>query len=262
VAVQAGWTAIQHEASTLVADAAGRGITVRIVGSAGIRLHCADASAAMDLVDRRAKDLDLVVRAKDRSRLRDLLEARGYVVDRDVLVAMEGTRFAFSHPESGVDVDVFVDKLEFCHTIELGSRWERHPTTLPVEDLLLQKLQVHEPTVTDVLDAAAVLASHDVGDGAHAEEIDASYLAGLLARDWGFHRDATANLERVRATVAATGSAELRLPAESSERARRGAAVLAEAIEEAPKSRGWRMRARIGERMQWWEDVSDREETY
>lgn len=258
--VQAGWAAIQQEATTLVAEATEREIVVRIVGSAGIRLHCEGASATMDLVDRRAKDLDVVVRGRDKARLRDLLEARGYLVDRDLLVAMEGTRFAFTHPDTGVDVDVFVDKLEFCHTIELGDRWGRHPTTLPVEDLLLSKLQVHEPTVTDMLDAAVVLATHDVGDGTHPEEIDASYLAGLLARDWGFHRDATANLDRVRATI--SDESGLRLPADAGERAQRGAATLAGAIEEAPKSRGWRMRARIGERMQWWEDVNDREDTY
>ena len=258
--VQGGWAAIQQEATVLAGEAAERDIVVRIVGSAGIRLHCAGASATMDLVDRRAKDLDVVVRGRDRSRLRDLLEARGYLVDRDLLVAMEGTRFAFSHPDTGVDIDVFVDKLEFCHTIELDDRWARHPTTLPVEDLLLQKLQVHEPTVTDMLDAAVVLATHDVGDGSDPEEIDAGYLAGLLARDWGFHRDATANLERVRATI--DEESQSRLPAKAGERARRGTAALAGAIAEAPKSRGWRMRARIGERMQWWDDVNEREDTY
>jgi hypothetical protein len=80
----------------------------------------------------------------------------------------------------------------------------------------------------------------------------------VLAGDWGFHRDATANLDRVR-------DAAGRLVPLSAERARRvgdAASALGEAIAQARKSRGWRMRARLGERMQWWEDVNERVDTY
>jgi len=240
----------------LVAGSTAAGLTVRLVGSTGIRLHCADASATMDSVERPAKDIDIVVRHGDRGALRAWLEQRGWVVDRDLLVAMEGERFAFHHPESGLDLDVFVDKLEFCHTIQLDGRWEHHATTLSIEDLLLQKLQVHDITEADVLDAAIVLATHDVEPAAGNDElIDCRYVAGLLARDWGFHRDATANLERVRQAAPV-------LPAERARRVETGATKLQEAIDDTQKSRGWRMRARVGERMQWWEDVSEREDTY
>ena len=242
------WPEIEDEATAILGAAAEQGVTVRVVGSAGIRMHCPQARGAMDTLRRDAKDLDLVVRSADRNGLRALLEARGYVVDRDLLVAMEGRRFAFQHADTGLDVDVFVDKLEFCHTLELDGRWERHATTLGIEDLLLQKLQVHELTDTDVMDAAVVLATHAVGPG-DPERIDAGYVAAVLAGDWGFHRDATANLERV-----AAAAAELGLPVDL--------APLGEAIEGARKSMGWRMRARVGERMQWWEDVDERVDTY
>jgi hypothetical protein len=250
------WALIQEEAINLVNGSTAAGLTVRIVGSTGIRLHCPDASATMDAVERPAKDIDLVVRHSDRGKLRAWLEERGWVVDRDMLVAMEGERYAFHHPEAGLDLDVFVDKLEFCHTIGLNGRWEQHATTIPIEELLLQKLQVHDITSADVLDAAIVLATHDVapGDG-DGEVIDCAYVAGLLARDWGFHRDATANLERVR-------EAAPRLSGDRGRRVEQRAVKLREAIDGTQKSRGWRMRARVGERMQWWDDVSEREDTY
>ncbi len=252
------WQELQREATDLIATAAGLGLTVRIVGSAGIRMHCSEAAAIMDELERPAKDLDVVVRSGDRGRLRSLLEARGYVIDRDLLVAMEGQRFSYHHPDSGVDLDVFVEKLEFCHTIELGGRWELHASTIPVEELLLQKLQVHELTQCDVLDAAVLLAAHDVGAGSDVEEIDSRHVAALLARDWGFHRDATANLIRVRD---ATGG-ELRLLGDRVRRVRDGVAQLAEVIDGTQKTMAWRMRARVGERMRWWEDVEDRVDTY
>lgn len=220
-------------------------------------MHCSQASRIMDEIERPAKDLDLVVRSSDRRRLRSMLEARGYEVDRDLLVAMEGQRFAFHHSERGVDIDVFVDKLEFCHTIELTGRWELHETTIPLEDLLLQKLQVHEPTHSDLIDSAVLLASHRVGIGG-AEEIDPGYVGSVLARDWGFHRDAVANLKRVNDSA----GAEVALPADHVGRVRDVAAQLLEAIDSAKKTMSWKMRDRVGERMQWWEDVSEREDTY
>jgi len=253
--VTATWPAIQTEAAEVVASATEQGMTVRVVGSTGIRMHCAPARAAMDDVERASKDLDLVVRSGDRNGLRSLLEARGYVVDRDLLVAMEGQRFAFHHPGLDLELDVFVERLQFCHTIELDGRWERHATTIPIEDLLLQKLQVHDITPSDVLDAAIVLATHDVApDQGDDEVIDCGYVAALLARDWGFHRDATENLERVRDMAGAL--------ADGAQRVQDRAVKLRAAIDDKDKSRGWRMRARVGDRMQWWDDVSDREDTY
>lgn len=255
------WEAIEQETAALVSHAADDGITMRVVGSTGIRMHCPQAAAAMDAVGRAPKDIDVVVRHADRGRLRDWLEARGWVVDRDVLVAMEGERFAFCHASTGMDLDVFVERLQFCHTIELGDRWEIERTTLPIEDLLLQKLQVHELKPSDAIDAAIVLATHDVGEGGDdLELIDGGYLAAVLARDWGFHRDASENLRQVGAAAGADGEAAL--PAGQAARVREGATRLLQTIDRAPKSMSWKMRARVGERMQWWDDVSEREDTY
>ena len=261
VAVDASvnWETIVAEAHDLVTEATSAGITVRVVGSLGVRLHCTRAAAAMDAAGRRAKDVDLVVKGGDRKGFRRLVESRGYEVDRDLLVAMEGTRYGFSHPERGIDLDVFVDKLEFCHTVELDGRWTRHALTLSTEDLLLSKLQVHEMTATDVVDAAVLLATHDVDAADPPEGIDSAYVGGVLAGDWGFHRDATANLGRLRDALAGGG---VPLPADGAARAGRNVAALLDAIDRTKKTMAWRMRARVGERMQWWDEVADREETY
>jgi hypothetical protein len=248
------WAAVHQAAVALVGEAAARGQVLRLVGSTGIRLHCPPAAAALDRLGRPAKDIDVVCRHEDRKGLRRLLEERGWEVDRDLLVAMEGRRYAFRHPASGLELDVFVDRLEFCHTIELRDRLAARELTVPVEDLLLQKLQIVRQTVTDQMDAAALLATHPVAAGeAAGEAIDPGYVAGLLARDWGFHRTATANLAALRDGPAGNGAAE----------AVRGRVdALLAAIEAAPKSVRWRARARVGERLQWWQDVDEREAVY
>ena len=249
-----GWAAVHDEAVALVAEAAARGQVLRLVGSTGIRLHCPPAAAALDRLGRPAKDIDLVCRHEDRKGLRRLLEDRGWRVDRDLLVAMEGRRYAFSHPERGLELDVFVDRMEFCHTIELRDRLAARELTVPVEDLLLQKLQIVRQTVTDRMDAAALLATHPVGEsGDPGEAIDPAYVAGLLARDWGFHHTATANLAALRDEAAGNGSAAT---------VRGRVDALLGVIEAAPKSVRWRARARVGERMQWWQDVDEREAVY
>jgi hypothetical protein len=259
------WTTLQSEAVAIVAAAEQRGVTLRVVGSAGIRLHCDAAAPLMDELGRGAKDIDFLVPQRHRKGMRQLLEGRGYVIDRDLLIAMEGARYSFEHAETGAEIDVFVEKLEFCHTIELGARLTAHPVTIPVEELLLQKLQIIEMTTTDTIDASVLLATHQVsGSGgsepaAGPEVIDSGYIARLLARDWGFHHTAMRNLDRV---LPAAGPGRVDLGPAGNEQARRGAQRLREAAEAEPKTLSWRMRDKVGERKQWWQDVDDREATY
>lgn len=266
------WDQLEAEARALVPAAAADGVTLRVVGSAGIRLHCAWPAGLMDALGRPAKDIDFVVPQGHRKGMRRFLEARGYVIDRDLLIAMEGRRYTFRHPGTGVDIDVFVERMEFCHTVEVAGRLDRHPVTICPDDLLLQKLQVIRMTTTDLLDAGVLLATHRVagagagagpaggadGPGDCTQEIDAPRIAGLLARDWGFHHTATANLAKVRDAAAA----EPRFGADAAARIAGRAGLLLAAIEAEPKTRGWRLRDRIGERKQWWQDVDEKEATY
>lgn len=266
----APWHQLQAEAVAIVTVAAAQGVTMRAVGSAGIRLHCSAPGPLMDRLGRPAKDIDFIVPQRHRKGMRRLLESRGYIADRDLLIAMEGARYSFEHPGDGIQIDVFVERLDFCHTIEVSGRLDRHPVTLPVDELLLSKLQVVEMTTTDLIDAAVLLATHEVSHDAGGsdassrpledETVDAGHIAGLLSRDWGFHHTATNNLERLRGDAgpsAARGMAD-----SESARVQRRATQLLDAIEAAPKSLAWRMRARVGERKQWWQDVDDRRATY
>lgn len=258
----AAWEQLQSEAVSLVTEAAAAGVTLRVVGSAGIRLHCPRPGPVMDRLGRPAKDIDFIVPQQHRKGMRRLLESRGYVADRDLLIAMEGTRYTFTHSRHGTDIDVFVEKLDFCHTIEVRDRLGVHPVTIPLEELLLQKVQIVEMTTTDVIDISVLFTTHDVGgQGGEAETIDSSHIARLLARDWGFHHTAVRNLRRIR-DGGGGGPAVSGLDESSRGLVRDRAGRLLAAIDAEPKSLAWRMRDRIGERKQWWQDVDDKEATY
>ena len=55
------WERLQSEAVAIVTAAAQAGVTLRVVGSAGIRLHCPAPGPLMDQLRRPAKDIDFVV---------------------------------------------------------------------------------------------------------------------------------------------------------------------------------------------------------
>ena len=254
-----GWAEVQREAVELVASAASRGAVLRLVGSTGIRMHCSSARDVMESLERPAKDIDLICPAGDRNEIRALLEERGYRVDQEMLVATEGTRYAFTRAD-GIEIDLFVDRLEFCHTIELRDRLGRHLQTIPIEDLLLQKLQIVEQMPSDVLDLAALLATHPLGDDDDAETIDRRYIVGLLGRDWGFHHTVVRNLAQFDSRIE---NNEVRgLSSDMASVVLERAAALLAAIDSAPKALAWKLRAKVGERAQWWEDVPDERQHY
>jgi hypothetical protein len=134
------------------------------------------------------------------------------------------------------------------HTIGFKGRLEGAGVTAPLAELLLAKLQIHELTRKDVQDMAAVLAAHPVGDGTGGT-IDAGYVAGLLARDWGLCRTALANLEAAGAQLAGAG-----VPAAAAAAPAR-IAGLRQRIEAAPKTMRWKARAAVGARVRWYDDV-------
>lgn len=257
------WPALRAEAVSLIEAARQRGALLRLCGSAAVRLHCAEAEHLLSQFPRAPKDLDFVCLAAHRKPLRVLFDEHGYEVDRDMLVAMEGQRYGYRHRDSGLKLDVFVDRLEFCHTIDLRDRLGRREVTIAVEDLLLHKLQIVELTAGDLMDLGVLLYLHKLTGEAEPEasgEIAVETITSPLREEWGFWRTATGNLRKLSAHAAAGGYAEIGETA--GERIARRAERLREAVERAPKSLRWKLRAQLGERVQWWQDVDEREGTY
>lgn len=237
-----------NEANRLVTEATAEGMVLRVLGSVAVRLHCPPSSDDMDRRQRVPKDIDLVTRKRDRARLGPFFESRGYESDRDMLVAMEGTRYLFRNVETGIDVDVWVDHLNLCHRLDVRDRLGSGPT-LPIEDLLLSKLQIVELTAGDISDLGCILATHELGSSSDdPETINVEYLTSILSSDWGFWRTATGNMTKLLSRLGSEASSRI--------------ADLQDAVEAAPKSARWKARSLIGERKQWWQDVDTPRDTY
>ena len=130
----------------LVEDARKQGLELRILGSLAYRLHCPANIELFEQMKRDLTDIDLAARGDQRRDVRTWLEARGFVVDQDIVVATEGKRYCFTEPSSGTALDIFFDELYFCHPIPLRDRLELDYPTITPTDLLLEKMQIVELT--------------------------------------------------------------------------------------------------------------------
>jgi hypothetical protein len=246
-----------ERALSLVNQGREQGIELRILGSLAYRLHCPANLALFDAMQRDLTDIDFAASGRQRKEVRAFLERLGYVIDQDLLVTTEGARFAFTEPPTGCVVDVFFDQLNFCHPIPLRDRLSLDYPTITPTDLLLEKMQIVEINPKDIKDSIVLLLEHDLDSG-QAETVDGGYIAQLLSADWGFYYTVTQNLDRLRRELAAAASLT---PAQAQVVGER-IDVLDRLVEEAPKTRKWKLRARIGPRVKWYQEVAEKSETY
>jgi hypothetical protein len=243
--------AILAEADELIRVAAGRKVTVRLTGSLAIRAQCPVHTPLLAALGRRPyRDIDLMAYWKDKRQLAALFEERGYVLDLSVRQAQEFgiKRFVYEHPDSHLKADVFCDDLVMAHTIPFAGRLELAAPAITVTDLLLTKLQIHEFTANDLIDCVVLLAEHEPG-----ETIDSGYIADIMRKDWGFCHSAQLNLTEISEALPRFPA----LPADVAATVRRRATALREAIDSAPKTQKWKLRARVGERVRWYEHVEE-----
>ena len=139
------------------------------------------------------------------------------------------------------------------HRLDLRGRPAGPDPTVTLADLLLTKLQVWEINRKDLGDAVCLLADHVLAEGRPADQtagsdaIEAGRIAAVLGVDWGFCHTVERNLASVAELWAVEPLAGAPFEVGSQ------VAALTAAIERAPKSLSWRARARVGERVRWYE---------
>jgi hypothetical protein len=237
-----------EETRRLIAAAAAQGLLLRALGGVALYLLAPEGKPRLP---RPVKDIDLAVpRGAGRPAAR-LLEQAGYVGD-EMFNALHGSRrLLFTDPGLERHVDVFVGEFSMCHEIPLTGRLDREPLTVPPEELLLSKLQIVEATANDQSDVYSLLVHYEVGAGAGAG-LDASFVAGLCARDWGLWRTCTGSIDRLLANLESS-------PLDPGEAARVQARLeaLRGYLEAAPKTMKWRLRSQVGDKVRWYQQPEE-----
>jgi hypothetical protein len=254
--VQANHATLEQEAHYLVRAAATAGLAFRILGGVAV-FHRLGAESRSEYARARScpHDIDLLGLPKTSGPVKELFMSLGYVADERLNAWHGNTRHRYFHlDEVGqptVEVDVFLGRPPLCHDIDFTDRLDLPGPAMSATDLLLQKIQIHHATEKDLVDMAFLLWEFPLvarEDG--LDVLSGERIASLLARNWGFYYDATTNLQKL--TGIGRG-----LPSSVAERAQQRAAELARMIEDAPKSRRWTLRAKVGTRAQWYEDVEE-----
>jgi hypothetical protein len=227
----------------LVGLADAQGTRLRALGGLGIELR----TPAADAVLRRGYgDVDLVAPKKARRQIEDVMAAAGLRGEREFNALQGARRQIWWTPDGSSHVDVFLGEFRMCHRLDLDGRLDVDHPALPAADLLLTKLQVVELNAKDVTDVAALLTTHTIGDGDAEGTIDRGRILSVLSADWGFYTTATDNLDRLPALVSG-------LDAELGRQVAAAAQELRQAADEAPKSRAFALRAKVGRRKRWYD---------
>jgi hypothetical protein len=235
------------EAVSLVEGAARAGLNVRLLGGLGVRVLCPDFPPRL----RAGQDVDLACAGKGRRDVAAFLEASGCVPDK-MFNSLNGDRQMYFTAPSGRAVDVMVDRLVMCHTLDLRPSLKNGSLTLDPADLLLSKLQIVELNAKDAHDIAHLLSGVPAGptNGSSAAVIDTGRFGEVLGADWGWWRTTTGNLEKLPGLLAE--SPEL-VPEAAPFDPLVQAEALLEVARSAPKSMKWKLRANVGDRVRWYE---------
>jgi hypothetical protein len=245
-----------EECKEIIKAAEKKGIILRTIGAVAFRLHCPDSSDYFTRLNRVLTDIDFVTLHEFNEHLDALLTQFGWnsgnwVWNQKEFALMYNRR---TFEKSGIKMDIFFDELCMCHKINLRDRLKIDSFTIPLADMLLEKMQIVKINEKDVKDVIILLKDHEIGIAENRETINADFVANLLSKDWGFYYTVTENLKKIRHHFLENYPI---FPLTEREDVKLKIDRLLDTIEKKPKTLGWKMRAKIGPRKQWYTDVEE-----
>jgi len=242
----------ENELKRILKASEDAGILLRVIGSLAFQMHCPEFGYLQAAMGRAYTDIDFAAYRKQTKEIHELMAALGYKENREVFIVSEGERAIFDKPEVGLHVDVFYEKLDFCHAIYWNGRLEVDSPSIPLAEMLLEKMQIVQINEKDIIDTIMLLLEHPLG-GIDNETINIKRVAGLCGSDWGLWRTTTMNLEKVRVLV----QGYEQLTAEQKAKIDTQVKTALARLDQEPKSLAWRLRARVGDRVKWYKDVDE-----
>lgn len=222
-------------------------LMARLSGGVGIALCC--PSIARIAEDREFHDIDLCAASADVKKLQALLADLEYQPAERFNALNADQQLMFDCESRNIHLDVFIDRLRMCHTLDFSDRL-RHPgPSLDPTDLLLSKLQIVQLTHKDTQDLFAIILDHETETSAQraAGSIDLRRIAAICGGDWGWYTTVQRSIAKLIVL------AESALKAADRELVTSRTGRIRDSIEAAPKTLRWKARSRIGERVRWYE---------
>lgn len=248
-------SAFMEEGKRCVEAAKKEGLILRVMGGLGIYMHSQEFQPLWQRLERLGKkmftDIDYVSYDRHRVKMIKFLEDRGFSVHQKLLY-LYGKERQIYYGNRIPMVEVFYDRLAMNHTINFAKRLEQDSPTIPLSELLLQKLQMVRMNVKDIKDCILLLRAHNLAD--HDDNcINYSVISSVLASDWGFYHTATCNLKKINESLNQYSV----LSKEDKDIISERIEELLEQVERAPKSFKWKARAKLGTKVIWYNEVDE-----
>ncbi len=228
------------------------GLPARLMGAVAIRLTCSDSAEMYARLGRQLSDIDLMAYWKISGKLESLLNRLGYFQDRRIVAFHEVQRNFYTHKDLGIKLDVFFDKLKMCHEIDFTGRLELRSKTITPADLFLEKIQIVKISEKDIKDLIVLLKCVKLTED--EQGINIKYIADRMSWDWGFYYTTAINLNKVKEF---TQKYSDRLKEDEIKVVKERIDLISAAIESKPKSAKWKIRAKIGPSVKWYNEVED-----
>jgi len=244
------------EAATLVIEAEKKGLLLRVMGGMAIYMHSKDYDVLWRNLARLGSkvftDIDFVAYGKQRNELLNFFQGRGYKTDPRFLYQFGKTRHIFFGGRVPM-AEIFYDQLEMNHTVPYAGRLEHDTPTVPLGELMMQKLQVVKINEKDVKDLIVLIRAHDLGEE-DREKIDLKVFDFVdMFNDWGWYYTATMNLNKIKKMAYEYPQ----LSQEDKMIVGQRVDKMLSYIENKPKSFKWKMRSKVGTKTMWYNPVED-----
>jgi hypothetical protein len=243
---------VEQEMQRIVSEAEKQDIFLRLIGGLAFKMHC--PHAAHRALEREYPDIDFVTDKASARQLLEFLPAMGYTPNKTLNTLSGDQRQLYYDEENGRQIDIFIGDFEMCHKLPMRDRvLHVEPLTVPLAELFLSKAQIVELNRKDVLDLLALLLDHDVGPG-DDETINLEIIADLCAKDWGLYTTISLNIQKLTSILVQD---ELQLEDAQLDTIKQRLAAIQQAMDAAPKSVAWKLRAKIGTRVRWYQEVEE-----
>jgi hypothetical protein len=248
-------SAFIDEGTELAKKAQEDGIMLRIMGGLAVFLHSQESRQLWESLDRLGQkvftDIDFASYGRFRNNVFGFFKKCGYSTDQRIL-AYHGMKRQIYFGQKIPMIDVFFDELDMNHVISFKGRLEADYPTIPLAELLLEKLQIVRINEKDVKDVIVLLRGHKIADE-DVDSISHKHISKILSNDWGFYHTVTENLRKIEGSLRNFSVLnEVDISDINGKIAK-----LVQAIEERPKSMKWKMRARAGTKKMWYQEVQD-----
>ena len=236
------------EAVQIIDIARKKGAILRLIGGLAVRNHC----EIIDFCERDYGDIDLVGLKKHFKKINETFKEVGYKENRNVAIATSGQQMQFYKEDLEEHVDVFLDIFRMEHDVVLKDRLTLEDYTISISDILITKLQIYTMNEKDLRDILTIVKDVPLDEKDKSGVINVKYVAQLCAKDWGLYTDILSNIDKCLNLMH-----HYNLSTEEVEQIQNKLITIKEMIENEPKTRRWKLRAKIGKKKTWYRVVEE-----